>query len=147
MQIKSIIIDHSHLILVMMRARYRTCWHTLYDEKKKIFFLDLPCWNWAASYMLSNRIYHTCIHTHTYIYTHTYQRLKKKWYLMPPCLTLSIIRYESRVKWGNPGKGVVLSKREPSSHPLLQSPTLLLDKLNKSMEKVLIPTTNIYFSK
>ena len=27
----------------------------------------------------------------------SYQRLKK-WYLMPPCLTLSIIRYGSRVK-------------------------------------------------
>ena len=37
---------------------------------------------------------------------------------MPPCLTLSIIRYGSRVKWNNPGKGVVpfpysLVKREP----------------------------------
>ena len=31
----------------------------------------------------------------------------KKWYLIPPCLTLSIIRYISRVKWSNPGKGVV----------------------------------------
>ena len=30
----------------------------------------------------------------------------KRWYLMPPCLTLSIIRYGSRVKWGNPGKRV-----------------------------------------
>ncbi len=30
----------------------------------------------------------------------------KKWYLMPPCLTLSIIRYGSGVKWSNPGKGV-----------------------------------------
>ena len=29
-----------------------------------------------------------------------------KWYLMPPYLTLSIIRYVSRVKWSNPGKGV-----------------------------------------
>ena len=38
----------------------------------------------------------------------SYQRLKK-WYLMPPCLTLSIIRYESRVKWHNPGKGVAPS--------------------------------------
>ena len=28
---------------------------------------------------------------------------------MPPCLTLSIIRYGSRVKWSNPGKGVALS--------------------------------------
>ena len=38
----------------------------------------------------------------------SYQRLKK-WYLMPPCLTLSIIRYGSRVKWSNPGKGVASS--------------------------------------
>ena len=36
----------------------------------------------------------------------SYQRLKK-WYLMSPCLTLSIIRYGSRVKWSNPGNGVV----------------------------------------
>ncbi len=35
----------------------------------------------------------------------SYKRLKK-WYLMPPWLTLSIIRYESKVKWSNPGKGV-----------------------------------------
>ena len=33
----------------------------------------------------------------------------QKWYLMPPCLTRSIIRYESRVKWSNPGKGVAPS--------------------------------------
>ena len=33
----------------------------------------------------------------------SYQRLKK-WSLIPPCLTLSIIRYVSRVKWSNPGK-------------------------------------------
>ena len=38
----------------------------------------------------------------------SYQRLKK-WYLMPPCLTLSIIRSGSRVKWGSTGKGVVPS--------------------------------------
>ena len=36
------------------------------------------------------------------------QRLKK-WYLIPPCLTLSNIRHVSRVKWGNPGKGVAPS--------------------------------------
>ena len=63
----------------------------------------------------------------------SYQRLKK-WYLMPPCLTLSIIRYGSRVKWSNPGKGVApsptpwcskLSKRKPSGHPRLWSPILL----------------------
>ena len=64
----------------------------------------------------------------------SYQRLKKKWYLMAPCLTLSIIRYGSRVKWSNPGKGVApsptpwcskQSKGERSSHPRLWSPTLL----------------------
>ena len=69
----------------------------------------------------------------------SYQRLKK-WYLMPPCLTLSIIRYGSRVKWSNPGKGVApsptpwcskLSKREPSGHPRLWSPTLLLHRLQE----------------
>ena len=38
----------------------------------------------------------------------SYQRLKK-WYLMPPWLTLSIIRYESRVKWSNQGKRVAPS--------------------------------------
>ena len=67
----------------------------------------------------------------------SYQRLKK-WYLMPPCLTLSIIRYGTRVKWSNPGKGVApsptpwcskLSKREPSGHPRLWSPTLLFTSI------------------
>ena len=29
-----------------------------------------------------------------------------KWYLMLPCFTLCIIRYVSRVKWSNLGKGV-----------------------------------------
>ena len=38
----------------------------------------------------------------------SYQRLQK-WYLIPPCLTLSNIRYVSRVKWSNPGKGVAPS--------------------------------------
>ena len=35
-------------------------------------------------------------------------KIQKK-YLMPPCLTVSIIRYRSRVKWSNPGNGVVPS--------------------------------------
>ena len=35
----------------------------------------------------------------------SYQR-PKKWYLMPPCLTFSIIRYGSRVKWSNARKEV-----------------------------------------
>ena len=31
--------------------------------------------------------------------------MTQKWYLIPPCLTLSIIRYVSRVKWSNTRKG------------------------------------------
>ena len=38
----------------------------------------------------------------------SYQRLKK-WYLTLPCLLLILIRYGSRVKWSNPGKGVAPS--------------------------------------
>ena len=33
----------------------------------------------------------------------------KKWYLMPPCLTLSVISCRSRIKWSNPGKRVMPS--------------------------------------
>ena len=35
----------------------------------------------------------------------SYQRRKKR-YLIPPCLTFSIIRYGSRVKCVNPGKAI-----------------------------------------
>ena len=45
----------------------------------------------------------------------SYQRLKK-WYLIILCLTLSNIRYVSRVKWSNPRKWVV-----PSPIPLCSS--------------------------
>ena len=38
----------------------------------------------------------------------SYQRLLK-WYWIPPCLTLSNIRYVSRVKCSNPGKAVAPS--------------------------------------
>ena len=38
----------------------------------------------------------------------SYQRLKKR-YLIPPYLTLSIIRYGSKVKWSNPGNEVAPS--------------------------------------
>ena len=32
----------------------------------------------------------------------------RKWYLISHCSILSVIRYVSRVKWSNPGKGVML---------------------------------------
>ena len=61
----------------------------------------------------------------------SYQKLKK-WYLIPPCLTLSIIRYLSRIKWSNPEKGVVPSPRCSSYWKgsfRLQTPTLLTSLL------------------
>ena len=74
---------------------------------------------------------------------------------MPPCLTLSIIRYGSRVKWSNPGKGVApsptpwcskLSKREPSGHPRLWSPTLLfISTLNGLFETKVDSCAKKYF--
>ena len=39
-----------------------------------------------------------------------------KWYLIPPCLTLSNISYVSRIKWSNPG-----GKIAPSSTPRCSS--------------------------
>ena len=33
----------------------------------------------------------------------------QKWYLMPPCLALTIIMWGTRIKWSNPGNGVVPS--------------------------------------
>ena len=85
-----------------------------------------------VSIVLSNLPHHFCwsilpMVQETWVQSQveSYQRLKK-WYMMPPCLTLSIIRYRSRVKWVNPEKGVgpsltlrckvwgVLSKKELS---------------------------------
>ena len=64
---------------------------------------------------LSVRIYVlTHIHTHTHIHSPLMVRETwvqshhtkdfKKWYLIPPCLTLSNIRYVSSIKWSNPEK-------------------------------------------
>ena len=55
----------------------------------------------------------------------------QKWYLIPPCLKLSIIWYVSRVKWSNPGNGVApsptmwCSSYRKGNHPRLRLPTLL----------------------
>ena len=52
--------------------------------------------------------------TRVQFHVESYQRLKK-WYLISPCLTLSIIRYISRVKWSNPENGIAPT----STHPRL----------------------------
>ena len=72
----------------------------------------------------------------------SYQRLLK-WYLIPPCLTVSNIRYVSKVKWSNPGKGVALSPTPRCSSYWKGSLQATLDnaeKYNKyKSEKNLIP--------
>ena len=52
----------------------------------------------------------------------------KKWYLMSPCLTLSIIRYGSRVKRSNPGNGEVPSSTHQCSSYWKGSVRVILDK-------------------
>ena len=56
----------------------------------------------------------------------SYQRLQK-WYLISPCFTLSIIRYVSKVKWSNPGKGVAPSPTPQCSSYWKGSPQVTLN--------------------
>ena len=58
--------------------------------------------------MIMARVFANCVGDQVQSQVDSYQRLKK-WYLMAPYLTFSIIRYGSRVKWSNLGNGVVLS--------------------------------------
>ena len=62
---------------------------------------------------------------------------------MPPCLTLNIIRYRSRVKWSNQGRGVVpsptpwcSSERKGSLQVTLDNghQLTLLQKMNKAKQ-------------
>ena len=64
----------------------------------------------------------------------SYQRLLK-WYLIPPCLTLSNIKYVTRVKWSNPEKGVA-----PSPTPRCSSywKGSLLDTLDYGRQLLLL---------
>ena len=92
---------------------------------------------------------YTYTHSHAHKYTHSlakwvewslivretcvqsqvasYQRLKK-WHLILPSLTLSIIRYGSRVKWSNPGEGVAPSPTPRCSSFWKGSLRVVLDK-------------------
>ena len=69
----------------------------------------------------------------------SYQRLEK-WYLMLPCLTLSIIRYGSRVEWRNPGKGVAIEKGAFRS-PLTVVTNFTYTCLDRVHEVVVEPTS------
>ena len=66
-------------------------------------------WDWTLVSQTIGKQWVECLlmvwETRVQSQVESYQRLEK-WYLMPCCLTLSIIRYVSRVNWSNPGKEV-----------------------------------------
>ena len=66
----------------------------------------------------------------------------QNWYLMPSCLTLSIIRYGSRVKWVNPAKGVGPFPTPRSSSYRKGS---LRDTLDYGRQLYLLIRDNIYY--
>ena len=70
-------------------------WSSLY-----ICFLFFHCLPWPSSRVLANGLGDLGSIPHHVI---------PKWYLIPPGFTLSDIRYVSRVKWSDPGKGVAPS--------------------------------------
>ena len=126
-------------------------------ERIYIFFTEYNVWfGLAFVYNVSMLVLFSPMVRETWVQSQveSYQRLKK-WYLMPPCLTLSIIRYGTRVKWSNPGKGVApsptpwcskLSKMEPSGHRRLWSPTLLLLLFKRTWSDQLVQFLLVYFT-
>ena len=54
-------------------------------------------------------------------------KTQKKWYLMRLCLTLSIIRYVSEIKWSNPENGVAPSPSSRCSRYWKESLWITLD--------------------
>ena len=87
-------ISHCHRLITRMSNFF---WKMKMTEKLLIFPIDL-CKRIIYPFTLKFLVFANS----------PYQKLKK-WYLMPPCLTLGIIRYRSRVRWTNPGKGVAPS--------------------------------------
>ena len=90
-----------------------TCIHTQTDIH--MYTCLYSCMH-ADIHAYSQAYKHLHLHT-TYMHTfrHTWDEgsilgriipKTQKWYLIQPRLTLSIIRYGSRVKWNNPGKTV-----------------------------------------
>ena len=78
-------------------------------HKKLLFLLDISS---VSSFRFLNLPIHWMVRVftsdpgdHVQPEVESYQ-IFKRWYLMPPCLTLGIIRYRLRVKWCNPEKGV-----------------------------------------
>ena len=90
----------------MLNTKVFVCCRALVGNSFTIF--SYP--NFLASIILASWVECSPMVRETWDWTQvtSYQRLSK-WYLIPPCLTVSNIRYVSRVKWSNPGKWVAPS--------------------------------------
>ena len=74
----------------------------------------------------------------------SYQKLFK-WCLIPPCLTLSNIRYVSRVKWNDPEKGVAPSPTPRCSSYWKGSLLVALDYGRQILLYCLLRITSVTF--
>ena len=96
---KMTIIKHSwicvYVILTLIYILYQWYW---------ALFINIA--NWAISLM--SRVFANGPGNRGSIPARVIPK-SQKWYLMPPCLLLNIIRYGSRVKLSNPENGVALS--------------------------------------
>ena len=77
---------------IVCHKNYQSLIRMLWIKKDK-YFASVECSLMARETWIQSQV-------------ESYQRLKK-WYLVSPCLTLSIIRYVKRVKWSSPRKGVL----------------------------------------
>ena len=127
--ISSLLIDLENIVFYMYEA-----------ELFEVFLLT-----WRMSFCICTKLWTLaerleCLpmarETWVWSQVESYQRLKKM-VLDSSFLNTQHYKYGSRVKWSNPGKGVApsptpwcrkLSKIEPSGHPRVWSPTLLICK-------------------
>ena len=86
----------THWLVIKYRHKNYSFTSLFFAQKLTLF----SCMKISWFFIYSTMARETGVHSHV----ESYQRLKK-WYLIPLCLTLSIIRFESRVKWSQPGKG------------------------------------------
>ena len=109
----------SYLLYTTILRYFSAWWLSYRDDIKPVFADKHPCYkiyiktnlylsiSWLIG--IEGRVFTNRPGDLGSIPGHLLLKTLKKWYLIPPCLTLSSIRYVSRVKWSNPGKRVAPS--------------------------------------
>ena len=99
---------HNHPGMVVPRA-FHSCWKLLAFNQIQLDWYCTVVWRFEATFKpnvgIIVRVYANGPGDLGSISGRVIPKTQK-WYLILPCLTLSIIRYGSTVKWSNPGKGV-----------------------------------------